>query len=415
MMRVVLYEPDPAGHRFAYLAHVVPALADLPCEPILLTTPSAAASPEFALHLRPHAGRMRVNTSVTVVAKPRTLGRLWKQWADMVRAIHRLQPAHLYVAYGDGLVQVAGLERLLGRRPWPDSMGAEVLLLRGGFTRGASSISSRLREKFSPSLIRLGPWDRIHHLIPDHLEALRRAGGDMQQRCGLMPDPVEPAAQVTKTDARRELGIPADGRYIGCAGMIDARKGIDRFLAAFQLGEPNLHQDDRVLLAGPVAPEIRSLLEHELNDDVQRKRVVLVDRPLSEAEMNLAVAALDVVCTPYPTHIHSASIVIRAAAAERPVLGSAIGWIEQTIRRFGLGGVCNVEDHEGFARAIVASLSAAEHHVPTEASRRFAAFHSGRNFAAHWTAHIRERLGLPPEERIEWSWVTTAEPNDARC
>jgi glycosyltransferase involved in cell wall biosynthesis len=265
-----------------------------------------------------------------------------------------------------------------------------------------------MRSRLSPGLIRIGPWDRIHHLIPEHLAALRSAGGDMQQRCRLMPDPVEPAANVTKTAARRELGIPETDRYIGCAGMIDARKGIDRFLAAFRMAEPSLHEDDRVLLAGPIAPEIRSLLEHELKDEVQRKRVVLVDRPLSEAEMNLAVAALDVVCTPYPTHIHSASIVIRAAAAERPVLGSAIGWMERTICRFGLGRVCDVSNRESFAGAIVASLAAAEHHVPTEASRRFAAFHSGRNFAAHWTAHIRERLGLPPEERIEWSWVTEA-------
>jgi glycosyltransferase involved in cell wall biosynthesis len=392
----------------------MPALADLPCEPVLLTTPSAAASPEFALHLRPHAQRMIVDTSISIVAKPRTLGRLWKQWADMVRAVRRLQPDHLYVAYGDGLVQVAGLERLAGRRPWPDRTEAEVLLLRGGYTYGAANLYKQLRARFSPGLIRVGPWERIHHLIEEDLAVLRGAGRDMEQRCRLMPDPVEPASGATKTEARRALGIPESGRYIGCAGMMDTRKGIDRLLAAFQSAQPKLGRDDRLLLAGPVAPEIRSLLQHEWTADAQRNCLVGVDRQLSEAEMNLAVAALDIVCTPYPTHIHSASIVIRAAAAERPVLGSAIGWMEHTIRRFRLGSVCDVTDRDTFAQAIVAGLDASERHVPTESSRRFAAFHSGQNFAAHWTARIRERLGMPPVERIEWDWVTAA-LTDAGC
>ena len=202
-MRVVVYEPDPTGHRFAYLAHVMPALAELPCEPILLTTPAAAASPEFSQHLGFLSDRMRVDTSVTVLAKRRTLAPLWRQWADMVRAIRGLKPDHLYVAYGDGLVQVAGLERLLGRRPWPESTEAEVLLLRGGYSYGAANLHKRLRAKSSPSIIRYGRWDRIHHLNPDDLAVLQRAGRDMPAGCRLMPDPIEPESATTKAGARR--------------------------------------------------------------------------------------------------------------------------------------------------------------------------------------------------------------------
>ena len=412
-MRVVVYEPDPEGHRFAYLAHVMPALAKLPCEPILLTTPAAAKAPEFALHLGPHADRFAVDTSTTFLAKPRTLVRLSQQWADLVRAVRRLQPAHLYVAYGDGLVQVAGLERLLGRRPWSAATEAEVLLLRGGYTYGAASFRKRLRTALSPGLIRRGPWERVHHINPDDVTVLRGGTSDSTGRYRLMPDPIEPPPTETKAEARRALGIPETGRYIGCAGMINRSKGIDLLLAAYQTAQRDLSEEDRLLLAGRVAPEIGTTLEQELASDVRRGRVMLVDRKLSEMEMNLAVAAMDVVCTPYPTHIHSASIVIRAAAAGRPVLGSAIGWMDRTIHRFRLGSVCDVSDREGFARTIVASLNASERFEPTEASRRFAAFHSAENFVAHWTARIRERLGVPPLECVEWEWVTAAV--DARC
>ena len=110
-----------------------------------------------------------------------------------------LQPAHLYVAYGDGLVQVAGLERLLGRRSWAEDTEAEVLLLRGGYMYGAANIHKRLRAQFSPSLIRYGPWVRIHHINPDDVAVLRRGNSEAAGRYRLMPDPIEPPSTVTKT------------------------------------------------------------------------------------------------------------------------------------------------------------------------------------------------------------------------
>jgi glycosyltransferase involved in cell wall biosynthesis len=409
-MRVAVYEPDSTGHHFAYLAHVMPALAELPCEPVLLTTAEAAASADFVHHLAPHANRLTVDTSLTVFAKKRALVPMWKQWTDMVRAVRQLEVDHLWVACGDGLVQLAGLDRLIGRRPLPASLESEVLVLRGGYTYGASNLQKRIQARFSPYLIRIGPWGTIHHLNPDDLAILQNAGGDMRARCRLMPDPVEPPVTATKTQARRELRIPEAGRYIGCTGMIDKRKGIDLLLGAFLLAARQLDKNDRMLLAGPIAPEIRTLLDRQFADDLRQARVVLLDRPLSGREMNLALAALDVACTPYPTHIHAASIVIRAAAVGRPVLGSAIGWMRRTIDEFRLGRVCDVTDHERFAAAIVECLDAADSYVPTEASRRLAAFHSPCNFVAHWTARLRERLGLPPLDRIEWEWVTAALP-----
>jgi glycosyltransferase involved in cell wall biosynthesis len=240
------------------------------------------------------------------------------------------------------------------------------------------------------------------------MDVLRRGESETRGRYQLMPDPIEPAPGATKIEARLALDIPENGRYIGCAGMINRSKGIDLLLAAFRSAQKDLRVNDRLLLAGRIAPEIQALLEGEFAGDVDSNRVVLVDRKLNETEMNLAVAAMDVVCTPYPNHIHSASIVIRAAAAGRPVLGSAIGWMDRTIHRFRLGGVCDVSDREGFAKAIIAAVDASARFAPTEASRRFALFHSGNNFAAHWTARFRERLGLPPLERVEWDWVTAA-------
>lgn len=408
-MRVVFYEPQHTGHHFAYLAHAIPAVADLGCDTWLLTTKAAASSGEFQRHLGPHADRMTVDFVSGEYRSGKSALAARRRLADLARAVRRVEPDHLYVAYGDGLVQVAGLAGLAGFIPWSANTATEVVLLRGGYKYRERNLAARLRARISPHLIRHGPWDRIHHLNPDDLQVLQNLGGEFGQRCRLMPDPVEGPPATTKAEARRALGIPEDGRYIGCAGMVDRRKGIDLLIAAFQAARGRLRADDRLLLAGPMAPEIRTLVEREAAHAVPMDQLVVVDRVLAPAEINLAVVAMDVVCTPYPLHLHSASIVIRAAAAERPVLASAIGWMERTVRRFQLGNTCCVLDGGAFSDGVVAALEASAEYVPTEAARRFAAFHRAPNFVAHWTSRIRERMGLPEAPQlIGWDWVVDA-------
>jgi glycosyltransferase involved in cell wall biosynthesis len=224
-----------------------------------------------------------------------------------------------------------------------------------------------------------------------------------------MADPIEAPCTLSRAEARRKLGIPDEGRYIGCTGLVDRRKGMDRLLRAFQQCDAQLRADDRLLLAGPIQQEIHELLQREYDADFRRRRVVLIDRHFSVEEIAEAVAALDVVCTPYPKHRHSASIVIRAASHERFVLGNANWWMGRTIREFGLGSTCDVLDESAFAAAIPASLAASEGFHLGEKGRRLARFHSADNFAAQWCVRLRERLSLPPDPDIlTWDWVLAA-------
>ncbi len=61
---------------------------------------------------------------------------------------------------------------------------------------------------------------------------------------------------------------------------------------------------------------------------------------------------MDVIAAVYPQHTGSASIVIRAAAAGRPVLGSDYGWIGRTIEKHGLGLACRPSDESSILRGI---------------------------------------------------------------
>jgi glycosyltransferase involved in cell wall biosynthesis len=257
----------------------------------------------------------------------------------------------------------------------------------------------------SPWLIRRGQWSRIHILDYLDLEVLQHVGGSFAASCRLIPDPVEPPSRLSKLEARRAFDLPEDGRYIGCTGLMSSHKGIDLLVRAFREAQSKLRATDRLFLAGQMEPALRKVIESELAPEIAAQRFLLVDRPLTAQEVDDAVAALDVVCTPYPSHRHSASIVIRAAAAGKPVLGSAIGWMDHTIHRFSLGTTCNVRDTTTFARTIVETLDVAGEFHAKEAAKRFTAFHSISNFTSHFTARLRERLNLPSNALIDWDWV----------
>ena len=108
----------------------------------------------------------------------------------------------------------------------------------------------------------------------------------------------------------------------------------------------------------------------------------MIDRFLDTADFAAAIGAMDVVATPYPRHIGSASIVIRAAAAGRPVLGGTFGWIGWAVTRFGLGRTVDVADPDAFAAALAQSLEESSHYRPSSAARRFVEFHTPDNYHA---------------------------------
>jgi glycosyltransferase involved in cell wall biosynthesis len=413
-MRVVVYEPTATGHHFAYLSHVMPRLAELASELILVTTPSAAVSPQFRLHLQHAAEKFNLYTELNDRPTARTLRASMQEWFALKRCIGKLRPDHVYVAFGDRLASVAGLAEVVRPKSWRPESELEVLLMRGGYQYPASSRRRQFKQWLAPHLVRRGPWSKVHHINPDDLEVLRGHNKDFAQRCRLMPDPIEPVPNISKAEARRQLAIPEVGRYIGCAGAIDSRKGMDLLLHAFDAARHQLRTDDRLLLAGPMHPSIHKLIQQKWPDDIVRDKLLIIDRHLNSAEMGTALVAMDLVCTPYPAHPHSSSLVIRAASAGRPVLGSAIGWMERTIARFGLGSTCDVLSLSSFWQAIVASLEAAEGFTLQEPAQRFVEFHSARNFVSHWIARIAERRGIINRPApVTWDWVLGSLPPSA--
>ena len=419
MNRLLIYEPNPRGHRLQHVRLLLEAVAGLPVEAVVALGAGAGDTDEFAVHLAPAlappalAGRdVRVDASVEIDASS-PLAAARSGLAALRAAVARHRPDRVYVPYADGLAQVAGLARLAGRDPLRPARGAgrpvaEGLLMRGRFAYPPDGPLDRLKGRAWLAATAASPFDVMHHLDPlPHAEIARR-GGRLASRSRVIPEPVEPLDDPGRAEARRRLGLPEGGRWVGCVGRLDRRKGIDLLLAAFAEADRagRVGPDDRMLLMGRADPEVAALLAGPHRRLVEAGRVVVVDRYVSEAELEWGVCALDVVATFYPRHVGSSGVVVRAAAAGRATLGSDYGWIGYAVGRFGLGRTCRPGDAPAAAAALGDLLDASADFALPDAGRRFVGFHTAANYRAHWTADLRGSLGLPPDPALRpWASI----------
>jgi glycosyltransferase involved in cell wall biosynthesis len=410
-MRVLIFEPYHFGHRLHYVRTMLPGLTEIGGRVTLALSSETPARPEYAAHLAPLAGKFDLDAWMTPSAPLKALPGLLRE------SIRRASADVLLVPTADGLAQWLGATRGLRPRVIPRGVWSEGLLLRGIFAYPQPNFRARMKAIISRAAVARGPWSVLHHLDPLVYDRLR-AGGEPRNRLErgmrLMPDPVEPPTGATRAEVLARYGLPDEGaRYIGTVGLMDIRKGAHLLIRAFAAAASDalppaqrLRDTDLLLLAGPQDATVRDLLRGEFRGLVESGRIRCADRVLTAVEMADALAAMDLVCTPHARHIGSASIVIRAAAAGRPVLGSSFGWIGYAVQRFGLGSTVDEFDPDRLARSLMAALDASSDFELPAAARRFVQFHSPENFRAAWTANLRRRMGLPPAPgALSWEWV----------
>ena len=408
-MKILIHEPDHAGHRMTFVRHLIPAFAELADELHVSVTAQALNTPEYKTQVAPLADQFSLIESPPI-SHGGLLGFARSKMTTLCDVARKVKADHLIVPFGDGLVQWTGvLGKSICNLRWRGAH-AEALMLRGGY--GYPGLGNRERRKtvIDTALSGRSPWKQIHYLDPLSYEYVSSLGTDLARRAELMPDPIDAWQSVSKVEARKRLGIGVEGRYIGCVGAMTPIKGVDLLVKAFAAARAA--SGDRLLLVGKMDNTVRSLVQQDMAELAKNDRIVVIDRYVSDEELSLAVDAMDVVCTPYPNHIGSASIVIRGAAARRPVLAQAFGWMGMVVPRFGLGWTCEVRDRDTFSGAIQRALAGAEYYDFGPSVRSFVNFHTVPNFISHWTRYTRERLGKgPPPGMLSWDDVLSAEQN----
>lgn len=412
-MRVLIFEPQFLGHNLVHVARLVRAIDDLGCQPVLATTPMAIKSEEFRLHmtdvlsrveLRPLSG-FRTDADSRRIRSNGIRGAA-ALYRGLKSAIKQAQPDHVYVPLGNQMARLAALPFGLASALKKCGAEAETLLVGGRYLYPKNGLLHKLRQKALLSLIASGPWQSVFHLDDAAYEQFQLHGGRMAQIGKLLPEPIGEFDRLSQSAARQRFDLPPEGRAIGVVGLIERRKGLDLLLNAIRIEASQLKPSDQLFLIGPHHPEVHQMLAGPYADLVTAGRVQSVDRRLSESDMTAAIAATDVMATVYPNHPYASGVLSATAAVGRPLLGSSTGWIGRTIEKFELGHTCDPNDQGDVAAKLVTALDASGNYQPSSASERLVEFLGDQNYAALWTARLRERLGVQPSpDARNWDWA----------
>lgn len=391
-MRVLFYEPNPAGHHFAYLGRMLPGFLRLPVTSALATTPEAADSETFAAQIAPHTDRLEILPLCRPLLRRKSLRNAWRRLEDLRRALESWRPDHACVVYADGMWQLMALWPEAGLGSAARGVTLEGWVYRGGFSYpdATSPPQAAIRALFR-RLLRRGVFAKLH-LQDELLFEFARGVEGSQTEVVLAADPIKLREPTPVGEARAAFGLPAEGRVIVCSGTVSRRKGVDLAMRAFaRLQDDPSGEPVRLLVAGPHDDEIRGLLARAPYAGlVAQGRIVSFDRFLDEDQMLLSAEAGDLLLAPYPNHSGRSSIILWGAAAGVPVLGASRGCIGHVIRAEGLGATCDVTDIGSFAEAIRASLASPLSKQEAARVRAYAAWHGIENYQA-MSAELVER------------------------
>jgi glycosyltransferase involved in cell wall biosynthesis len=399
-MKLLVHEPNNKGH----FLHSARLIAEAAIARGIVTEISvragAPATPDFKLHMGPIMTKLAaVNTfelpaGGTLTALSAASGRACIEIAAQRGAEHILVPA------ADGVAPMLALRSWGGlRRTLPKGAELEVGLIRPRFAHAGHRGARRAKMALVRWAISRAPIGALRIADFPAYERMKGMAWARRQRLLAVPEPCEPTRPFSREEARAFLGLPTEGRLVVAPGEISSRKCPLELATAFSgAAEP----DDCLLFAGPCVDGLHERLRERFRAEMEAGRIMVIDRLLTDEELDAAIAAADVVAAVYSGHPGPSGIVDRAMMMDRPVLAHNYGWSEYMVRRFNLGWTADPHNAEAYGAAVRAALARAGDYRPPSSAGWLKSFFGMENFKRHWMMRIRERMGLPPEELVTW-------------
>ena len=264
------------------------------------------------------------------------------------------RPSFHYASLGSPSHSAADRARRLQKR----------ILLSGALTNPHLTSVFSLDPFAVPFINRLGKKNKALAL-PDGIATYRSSVGHDSLRL-----------DIRKTDSRRTALL---------FGGLNRRKGVIRILEALPLLPKATQNLLRLVLAGPVEPQECNEVYQKLDDarSATTVEIVLDDRYVPDETLQSYIDGADFILVAYQRHIGSSGVLIRAAEAGIPVLGSDFGLVGAQITRNGLGLAVDSTSAEELSRGIKLFVDQPESSslFDPEAARRYAESNSADAFA----------------------------------
>ena len=252
-------------------------------------------------------------------------------------------------------------------------------------SRTPSQTGPALRAELSWALAARAPWSAVHVLDPLVYQRLRERRGGGGARISLMPDPVPAPPAIAREERSgaseypRTAGIsPARGcstnaRVLTCWSAPLRHPACPTMTVCFSWAG--------LVLGCPLFASVNAAPD-------RAGRIIAPDGYMSDEDFSLTMFAADLICTPYPRHIGSASIVIRGRGGEAGtwirlrvdrLCGSPL-WSRKNLQRHGSRGLRCSPSRLPCRRSPVS---------PDRIGTTLCRVHSPDNYRATWTLRLR--------------------------
>ena len=376
---VLIFEPLSGGHRAEFIGHLLEHIQRAkPRDRIYTFVVGKGMTGEWDL---PAGVSLREIESSQERALAKASGSLggFVFWRILKACLAELKPDRLVI------MDLTWLELPLcfHRLPYPFS---GILFVQYPELRSAASVGWKQRFRFWAKEFKTGCFFRVAR--PQKVFLLNGAFScDYLNRrfCGArylpIPDPVPEITGDPSVRFRREYGIEAGRRVFLFFGSMSARKGVEGLVDALGSLSPEAARKSAFVFCGMPEADYAEHY-HELVENLMREHpyicLHLEERFVSSTRMRALFEQADWILMPYTRPEYSSGILVHAAAASTPVIGSADGLVGRQIREHGLGLDISLD---ALPRAIEEAVSKS-HTFDEPARKAFVSASSPEQFSA---------------------------------
>jgi len=349
--KILLFDLSYTGHHAEYILHLVKYWSEFKTKGSL----NILVSPKFLeMHLaafdttieNTHGDINFISIShdeeAKLKAKNSALGRALYAFNErklLFKYVNLLKPTHCLLMYLDSVLLSMALMK--GLPCLFSGIYFRPIFHYNQFTNFNPSLRERVwqvRDKFLLfNILKKSNFQFVFCLDPFVVETINKSQREVKALH--LPDPVQVLSNAKSQleEMRNKLGINSNRKIFLMFGVFEKRKGIFQLLKAIELLPLNLCQNLCLLLVGSIGSESQVITWTYKLSRFLEVQVVNLDQFVSNQDVQLFFEMADVVLAPYQHHVGMSGILVRAAAAQKPVLSSDFGLMGEIVRRYSLG------------------------------------------------------------------------------
>jgi glycosyltransferase involved in cell wall biosynthesis len=280
--------------------------------------------------------------------------RSFQEWRLLQKYVRQLSPTHCLLMYFDSILLALAILgslpcRLSGIYFRPIFHYSEFAV----FNPSQHERWLQLRDKIALSrLLHYPRFQTLFCLDPLVIEHLDKFKGHVKPV--YLPDPVQiyrdGEANVEKL--RENLAIELNRRVFLMFGSLQKRKGIYQLFDAIARLPSHLCQKLCLLFVGPIdSPTVFHNRIAHLCESLPIQ-IITQDQFVPDRDIQPYFQLADVILAPYQRHIGMSAILVRAAAAGKPVLSTNYGLMGEIVKRYKLGIAVDASIPEEIAQGL---------------------------------------------------------------